>query len=136
MKFFCCWDTYLVPVNQTLFALGLQALGLLDMNVQLNSHVKERNYDNLMTFLIRGQYDVNQMSEELEGPTALHLACKASLTLHTRQFYHFAVLVLEKNSLFIINQSTEGPCESCSQYRNGCLDRLAGAGAAHCTYVT
>lgn len=47
------------------------------MNAQLNSHVRERNYDSLMSFLIRGQYDdVNQMDKE--GHTALHLACKVS----------------------------------------------------------
>ena len=52
------------------------------MNAQLNSLVKERSYDNMMTFLIRGQYDVNQMSEESEEHTALHLACKASHYVH------------------------------------------------------
>jgi hypothetical protein len=52
-----------------------------DMTAELTSYVKERNYDNLMTVLIRGQYDVNRMSDaeaEEEGDTALHLACKAS----------------------------------------------------------
>ena len=51
----------------------------MDMNAELNRHVKEGNYDNLMTFLIRGQHDVNRRSEaEVERDTALHLACKAS----------------------------------------------------------
>ena len=50
-----------------------------EMNIQLNSYVRERNYDKLMTFLIRGQYDVNRTSE-VEGQTALHLACKASMS--------------------------------------------------------
>ena len=64
-----------VLVNQARGYAG--ALDPPNMNAQLNSHVRERNYDSLMSFLIRGQHDdVNQMNEE--GHTALHLACKVN----------------------------------------------------------
>ena len=91
------------------------------MNAQLNSHVKERNYDNLMTFLISGQYDVNQMSEELEGHTALHLACKASHYVRGSSILvsiTFVVFAVSRRKTvyclyFMINQThTEGPSQA------------------------
>ena len=63
----------------------------MDMNAELNRHVKEGNYDNLMTFLIRGQHDVNR--SEVEGDTALHLACKASQVTILYLVLYFPVIV-------------------------------------------